>query len=330
MDAHQELLQAVHDHFRATGDWPLLKSLQLKLRHLGYLPKLAAEIGKDKILCDSLSQNGTCRLTLRGVSAVEGEEKDIAHLIHVVRAFVKHAIEFEEDSVKLSDLITDLDLTDLEVRRISELVRLCFGLWGGLSGAGSSLSIMPGANVWYFEKIESLDDYYAALQRANEDERDANRRLPGYTQPPPPLISQPAAGVLAAARPNYVDGTRLEELRSLTPASVDLRRLIAMCEELNICAANGCVLATAMLTRAIIDHVPPIFNAKNFDEVANNYGGSKSFKESMKHLSTSARSIADGHLHVQIRRKEILPTRRQVDFSHDLDVLLAEMVRVLS
>ena len=102
-----------------------------------------------------------------------------------------------------------------------------------------------------------------------------------------------------------------------------------MCEELNRCAENDCVLATAMLTRAIIDHVPPIFNAKSFDEVANNYRGSKSFKESMKHLSTSARSIADGHLHVQIRKKEVLPTRRQVDFSHDIDVLLGEIVRIL-
>ncbi len=332
MDAHQELLHAVHDHFRATGDWPLLKPLQFKLRHLGYLPKVAAEIGKDKILCDHQSQNGTCRLTLRGVAAIEGEEKDIAQFIRVVRAFVKHSIESENDSVALSDLTAGLNLTELEVRRISELIRSCSGLWGGLSGAGPTMSIMPGTNIWYFEKIESLDDYYAALQRANEDERDVNRPYDGFTPPPPPPPQGTAVprGRVRIDKPPFVDDSRLEELRGLASASFDLRRLIALCEELNICAENECLLATAMLTRAIIDHVPPIFSAKNFDEVANNYKGSGSFKDSMRHLANSARSIANAHLHVQIRSKEILPTRRQVDFSPDLDVLLAEIVRVLS
>jgi hypothetical protein len=84
-----------------------------------------------------------------------------------------------------------------------------------------------------------------------------------------------------------------------------------------------------MLVRAIIDHVPPIFGVKSFSEVASNYGGSRSFRESMQHLAVSARKIADGHLHVQIRASEVLPTWTQVDFSRDLDVLLGEVVRIL-
>ncbi len=127
----------------------------------------------------------------------------------------------------------------------------------------------------------------------------------------------------------YVDTGRLQELRDISNANFDLRRLVALCEELNACAANGCLHATAMLTRAIIDHVPPIFGAKTFNEVASNHGGGKSFRESMVHLSNSARKIADSHLHTQIRTKEVLPTRTQVDFSRDLDVLLGEIVRIL-
>jgi hypothetical protein len=84
-----------------------------------------------------------------------------------------------------------------------------------------------------------------------------------------------------------------------------------------------------MLTRAIIDHVPPIFGAKTFNEVASNYSGTKSFKDSMLHLSNSARKIGDSHLHVQVRSRESLPNRTQVDFSRDLDVLLGEIVRIL-
>ena len=49
----------------------------------------------------------------------------------------------------------------------------------------------------------------------------------------------------------------------------------------------------------------------------------------MTHLATSARGIGDQHLHSQIRASEILPSIVQVDFSNDLDVLVAEIVRVL-
>ena len=55
--------------------------------------------------------------------------------------------------------------------------------------------------------------------------------------------------------------------------------LIRMCEELNVCFAGECYLAMIMHTRAIIDHVPPIFNCKTFAEVASSYGGTRSFKE---------------------------------------------------
>ena len=98
--------------------------------------------------------------------------------------------------------------------------------------------------------------------------------------------------------------------------------------ELNINFSNGCYLAVTMLSRAILDHVPPIFGYGTFEEVANNYKG-KSFRNSMLHLQNSLRNIADSHLHLPIRKKETLPNKTQVNFSNDLDVLLAEIVRIL-
>jgi len=127
----------------------------------------------------------------------------------------------------------------------------------------------------------------------------------------------------------YVDLSRIDELRQLNSSKFDLTKLIRLCEELNKCDANQCYLATAMLTRAILDHIPPLFQCDRFSQVANNYKGSKSFKESMRHLANSSRKIADAHLHIQIRNKETLPNKTQVDFSNDLDVLLAEIVRIL-
>ena len=142
---------------------------------------------------------------------------------------------------------------------------------------------------------------------------------------------QPGAGskALTSRKPNYVDTSRLAELRALTGRAFDVRRLVRLIEELNVAHDNESHMSTAMLVRAIADHVPPVFGCKSFNEVANNYQGAKSFRGSMQHLNQSLRSIADAHLHVQIRSSEVLPTGPQVDFRADLDVLLAEVVRVL-
>ena len=127
----------------------------------------------------------------------------------------------------------------------------------------------------------------------------------------------------------YVNKSRLDEIRKLSPANFDLCRLCQLCSELDTAHKNQSYLSIALLTRALLDHVPPIFNCKNFDEVSNNYSGTKSFKESMQHLQNSSRRIADSFLHTQIRNKESLPTFTQVDYTNDIDVLLGEIVRIL-
>jgi hypothetical protein len=133
------------------------------------------------------------------------------------------------------------------------------------------------------------------------------------------------------ARPNdwvFVDHTRLDQLNAVDSDQFDLSRLVCLCEELNVASRNAALHSIAMLTRAVMDHIPPIFGKSSFGEVADQHGGS-SFKDSMRHLERSARKIADGHLHTQIRRRETLPTPTQVDFSRELDVLLGEIVRLL-
>ena len=127
----------------------------------------------------------------------------------------------------------------------------------------------------------------------------------------------------------FVDPDRISELMAIKSDRFDFLKLIRLCEELNINFATECYLATSMLVRGVLDHVAPVFNSKNFHEVANNYsGGSRSFRDSMLNLDNSSRKIADQHLHCQIRTSEVLPNARQVDFGSDLDVLLAEIVRI--
>lgn len=127
----------------------------------------------------------------------------------------------------------------------------------------------------------------------------------------------------------YVATSRIEELKGIDNPNYDLTKLIQLCSEINIARNFDCRLSIAMILRAIIDHVPPIFGVNSFSEVANNYKNGKSFKELMIRLDTSSRKIADSHLHNQIRKRESLPTFNQVNFAAELDVLLAEIIKTL-
>jgi hypothetical protein len=143
-------------------------------------------------------------------------------------------------------------------------------------------------------------------------------------------VSRRASAMEVRSEIMYVDLNRIDELREIATTQFDLSKLVRLCEELNECYASECYLAVAMLTRAILDHIPPIFRYKKFAEVANNYGGAgRSFRDCMHHLENSSRKIADSYLHLQIRSKEVLPNKTQVNFSSDLDLLLAEIVRIL-
>lgn len=128
---------------------------------------------------------------------------------------------------------------------------------------------------------------------------------------------------------NLIDLDRIARLSTIQTLEFDLSKLIQICKEINQCYDQGCFLSVAMLARAMIDHVPPIFGCNNFSEVANNYQGSKSFKQSMQILDASLRKISDAYLHTQIRKKESLPNKTQVNFANDIDVLLAEIERVI-
>ena len=129
---------------------------------------------------------------------------------------------------------------------------------------------------------------------------------------------------------DYVDKKRIEELEKIKSKNFDFTRLIAILKELNTAYQNKMIFAIPPLVRSIIDQVPPIFDRSDFSEVSGNFG-SKSFRDSMNILDKSSRKIADSYLHTKIRKNESsLPTETQINFKHDLDVLLQEILRVIS
>jgi hypothetical protein len=127
----------------------------------------------------------------------------------------------------------------------------------------------------------------------------------------------------------YIEQSRIDELASIKSKNFDLSKLIALCNELNQCSTIRSSIAVASLQRTIINHVPPIFGFENFGQVVAQYNTGKSVKKNFEHLLNSMKPISDHHLHSPVTKSDSLPNMTQVDFSNDLDVLLAEICKIL-
>ncbi|MDM7913507.1 MAG: hypothetical protein QUS09_10460, partial [Methanotrichaceae archaeon] len=148
-----------------------------------------------------------------------------------------------------------------------------------------------------------------------------SRRAKDYAEPQQISEENPST--------DYIHSSRITELKSLHRTGFDLRKLIRICEEINICMKNECYISSVALQRTLLNHVPPIFGQKSYDAVANNEKFGKSLKENLQRLLLSLKPIADSHLHQHIRSSEDCPNVNQASFSQDMDVLLGEVIRVL-
>jgi hypothetical protein len=123
----------------------------------------------------------------------------------------------------------------------------------------------------------------------------------------------------------FVEPSVIADLRQSNHRKYDLTKVVRFCEELNSSFSSGNYLASSLLIRALLNHIPPIFGHTTFQQVVSQ--SPKSVKELLKPLEEISRDVADLHTHSLIRHKESLPTRSQVEpFKASLEVLLHEII----
>lgn len=255
---------------------------------------------------------------------------------------------YEEDAfIKTIDnnqIKKQLEISDLETELLFKLLKLQmppdmpFHL-SSSSGDGSSWTLSITDNVIELYRSENsakyLDERLSAGFKPDEPCLYDDRQRPilkNTSSPylPPDMFSGTIFQHPQQSASSYVSLSRIDELKKIKSARFDCTRLICMCEELNECAFRSNAHAVIMLTRAIIDHVPPAFGFGSFKEVASNYGeGGSSFKKSAERLENHSKKIADRLLHMPIRDKEIAPNMHEVSFTSELEALLAEFCRLL-
>jgi hypothetical protein len=328
---HRDILTDIWRYHLKDGHWIPTRFLHVTHGNKKIVRPILEQFGGSVVYEQVENNNSYYGLMFLGVlvcSDGERVEELVANYLRVAQTLALQ--EPKRTHISSEEALKHLRLTP---ERVMELGRILV-----LSPLRSDCSInSSGWNAGLPKEIEDLpDDLHAyisdrAMERYNPDmpvdpsERQAYLARNKITT----SLSGTLLRTSTYASVDYVDPARIAQLGIIRSEKYDLTRLIELCRELNVCYDNESYLAVAVLTRALLDHVPPIFGVTTFSEVANNYKGSRSFREAMSHLDTSCRKIADAHLHVQIRRKEVLPTKTQVNFASDLDLLLAEIVTLL-
>lgn len=230
-----------------------------------------------------------------------------------------HYLEFTGSPLAVTDL---LKLTDFSMRElVGPLSLMCES---SIIGGHTTRLSEEGATVYPAERILSFEKFLDVLEEIKSWRVQSHCQQEimnnfEFEEDEPTFFN--TSGY-------FVHIKRIEELKQIETPLFDFKKIIQICNEMNNCLKMENFFALGCLQRMLIDHIPPIFGFKTFSEVANNYG-SKSFKAHMTHLEKSLRKISDSYLHQIIRKSEILPNIKTVDFSSDVDVLLGEMIRYI-
>ncbi|MGA8672919.1 MAG: hypothetical protein WB679_23800 [Terracidiphilus sp.] len=137
------------------------------------------------------------------------------------------------------------------------------------------------------------------------------------------------AGVSRGTNMWIVEPGLIGRLAEKQSGAVDVGSLVKMCREINSSYAHANVLATALLMRTVLNHVPPVFGHDTFSQVLANIG--KSLKDSFEHLENGLRKVADFHAHRKIAASESYPSAAQVEpFKPQFELLLQQVEARLS
>jgi len=162
--------------------------------------------------------------------------------------------------------------------------------------------------------IESIYDVYESKAHLDAVCVDIDAELNDTTAP----------GSIAP-RTSLVAPQLIEDLSKANSNQFDITKLTGYCKEINSSFYHGNVVASLLLMRTVLNHVPPVFGYKTFSEVTANAG--KSLKDNLEFLENGLRKLADLYAHQPIRKTEQYPTKSQVEpFRAQFELLLHEVL----
>ncbi|MCX4612101.1 hypothetical protein [Streptomyces mirabilis] len=163
--------------------------------------------------------------------------------------------------------------------------------------------------------------------------RDLPRSVTGFNSVPEVAPAPEPQAPPAPPPPVYVDESLIKELEETNATTQwDVTKLVQLLRELNSNFAAENPYSCLALLRAILDHVPPVLNAPDFNQAASNYKWGQTDKATDRVYAVKlrdARALGDDALHRQIRRKPDLISMDDVPSRRYLNAILRHVIDAL-
>ncbi|WP_327372267.1 hypothetical protein [Streptomyces sp. NBC_01217] len=187
------------------------------------------------------------------------------------------------------------------VARLPGVLALEPATWGGSSGGAAA------EGTWWRELRREIRQYKEAKTLHTYVQTTARLITAQASEIPGAAPVMPAPATSAAPGP-YVDEALIAALEA-KDTTLQRDKLLALVGELNANHADRHTYACQMLLRAILDHVPPAFGHRTFDQVVANVPFGQTDKAYIKKL-TAFRNSGDDALHRPMSTK---PSRLNMD-----------------
>ena len=329
------VLQAIYDSFRQHGTWPTFITIDRPIRREHNWDTAAiVQSVPESVLVRSWHGNRPIAgdklcLCLLGFTVVLGSSDDTERFTRTLRWLAQREMEYEPPlgsdatpQVTSQELAQHLDLGDDDPLALQRLITMLQLNHWGVAGIGQlgqkGWLIRIGQDIWRFRNVQCVEDCVQA--RENWVAENWRRIRPNVMASPP---IQQEVQVPVADSP-YVNETVVASIRVVNGHSkFDVTKLLGLIDELNDNYANRNTYASHALLRAILDHVPPIFELPSFRQVADNYAWGRTDQKYIKRLA-DFRDQADDALHRQISSKPDVLGFEDMPASVCVDRLLQE------
>ncbi|MFG3180283.1 hypothetical protein ACGFZC_35255 [[Kitasatospora] papulosa] len=306
----QELLQVVWDVFATTSRWPSFDWVDRRLDKQGLdaaeaLSRLPEDLvrGFPDPSRRLPSEDSVVALTIAGAARCQGS----ADVVQVFLALIRVLAETEQHwasgpggdrpSLTARTAASRLQLMPIgEDQMLLQQARLLAQYEPGIQGThgadtDAEWTLQIGRAIRPFRAVQDIGAYWRA--------RSALRAAAIVPAQPQVLITEESPAAAAAEPGPYIDDELIARLEDIS-TSFSLDKLSALARELNANVAAKHPFACQMLLRAILDHVPPAFEQKTFDNVVANVAWSRTDRNYVKKLR-DARTSADDALHRPMR-----------------------------
>jgi predicted nucleotide-binding protein len=176
-----ELLQIVYDQFKTSASWPEVRTVQVQLGPAENLRRRAADIGQDKIVCEqNYSGKSLCFLKLDGIAACKDSEPDIRNYLALFRFAGRRYADVGEKQITSDEIQKELGATDLEMKRLSEIIFRERGVWGTsgrLTDKPSAFHVTPSEHAYFVQDVRSLKELRGRFDKIDADLRNSAEGL---------------------------------------------------------------------------------------------------------------------------------------------------------